>query len=122
MDDELGLLAHPRGVISARDRKTLLEHLKRLVNAQDVTRFVVGLPLDMSGGEGDAARKARAFGAILTKATQRPVEFWDERLTTAQAHRVLAASDVRGRRAKERVDEVAACTILQAWLDAHRDS
>jgi putative Holliday junction resolvase len=118
IDDDLGLMAHPRGVLDGRDRRALLAALCRLADDEQVTLFVVGLPLDMSGAEGVAAREARATAQQIADATGRAVELWDERLTTVQAQRSLAASEVRGRKARARIDEAAACAILQAWLDA----
>ena len=120
VDDELGLMAHPRGVLSGHDRKKLLASLRELAEGQGIVRFVVGLPLDMSGQEGPAAREARAVAQQLADATGRAVELWDERLTTVQAQRSLRASEVFGKKAKERIDEAAACAILQSWLDARR--
>jgi putative Holliday junction resolvase len=118
IDDELGSMAHPRGVLDARDRKALLAALVALAEEEKIARFIVGLPLDMKGGEGEAARQARATAQEIADATGREVVLWDERLTTVQAQRALAASEVRGRRARARIDEAAACMILQAWLDA----
>jgi putative holliday junction resolvase len=120
VDDELGLLAHPRGALDARDRKALLAALKALADEEHVVRFVVGLPLHMSGGEGASARAARELAQQLADATGREVELWDERLTTVQAQRSLEASEVRGSRARARIDEAADCAILQSWLDARR--
>jgi len=120
IDDELGLLAHPRGVLDARDPVALLAALRSLADDEHVVRFVVGLPLDMRGGEGAAARQARLFAQRVADVTGREVELWDERLSTVQAQRALAASEVRGKKARERVDEAAACAILQAWIDARR--
>jgi putative Holliday junction resolvase len=118
IDDELGLMAHPRGTLAGRDPRALLEQLRSLADRENVVRFVVGLPLDMRGGEGMAARDARAMAQRIADATGRAVELWDERLTTVQARRALAASEVRGKKARARVDEAAACAILQSWLDA----
>ena len=118
IDDELGLLAHPRGVLDARDPGALLAALCRFANAENVERFVVGLPLDMSGGEGSAARRARDLARRIGTATGCAVELWDERLSTVQARRTLAAAHVRGRRARAHIDEAAACAILQSWIDA----
>jgi putative Holliday junction resolvase len=118
IDDELGVLAHPRGTLDGRDRRALLTALKQLADDERVTRFVVGLPLDMTGGEGAAAREARATAQQIADATGRAVELWDERLTTVQAQRSLRASEVHGKKARARIDEAAACAILQAWLDA----
>jgi len=120
VDDELGLLAHPRGHLDARDERALLASLRALADEQGIARFIVGLPLDMRGGEGGAARRARLMAQRIADATGRSVELWDERLTTVQAKRSLEASEVHGRKARARVDEAAACAILQSWLDARR--
>ena len=71
-------------------------------------RFVVGLPLHMSGGEGASRpRDARRLAQLVADATGRAVELWDERLTTVQAQRSLAASEVRGKKARAHIDEAA---------------
>jgi putative Holliday junction resolvase len=121
IDDELGAMAHPRGTLDGTNRKALLASLKALADDENVVRFVVGLPLDMSGSEGLAARGAREMAQHVANATGREVELWDERLTTVQAQRALAASEVRGKKARQRIDEAAACAILQAWLDARAE-
>ena len=118
IDDELGSMAHPRGTLPGADRAALVAALRALADEEGIVRFVVGLPLDMKGGEGEAARSARKVAQAIADGTGREVELWDERLSTVQARRALAASEVHGRRAKERIDEAAACAILQAWLDA----
>ncbi|HEY8088880.1 MAG TPA: Holliday junction resolvase RuvX, partial [Polyangiaceae bacterium] len=120
VDDELGLMAHPRGVLDGRDRKGLLVSLKTLADEEGAVRFVVGLPLDMHGGEGTAARASRELAQQVADATGREVELWDERLTTVQAQRSLQASELSGKKARARIDEAAACAILQCWLDARR--
>lgn len=116
--DDLGLMAHPRGVFAARPRPAFLEALKALVVEEEIVRIVVGFPLDMRGTEGEAARRARQTAQAIADATQVDVELVDERLTTVQAKRALDASEVHGKRAKERIDEASAVEILQAWLDA----
>ena len=120
IDDDLGLMAHPRGHLDGRDRKGLLASLKTLADEEGAVRFVVGLPLDMHGGEGTAARASRELAQQVADATGREVELWDERLTTVQAQRSLRASEVSGKKARARIDEAAACAILQGWLDARR--
>jgi putative Holliday junction resolvase len=120
IDDELGSMAHPRGVLPGRDLAALLKALRAMAEEENVVRFVVGLPLDMTGGEGESARGARERAQAIANATGREVELWDERLTTVQAARSLRASEVRGKKAKARIDEAAACAILQAWLDRRR--
>ena len=118
LSDELGMMAHPRGVLQAKPRPKLLEALRELTAAEGIARIVVGFPLDMRGTEGEAARRARLLAQEIADATSCDVELFDERLTTVQAARALAASEVHGQRAKERIDEASAVEILQAWLDA----
>jgi putative Holliday junction resolvase len=120
IDDELGLLAHPRGTLDATDPAALLVMLRKLVDDENVGRFVIGLPLDMSGGEGQSARQSRVLAQRVADATGCLVELWDERLSTVQAQRTLAAANVRGKKARARIDEAAACAILQSWIDAQR--
>lgn len=115
--DELGLYAHPRGVFPAKPRAELLERIRAFTAEEGVTHVICGLPLDMKGGEGDSARKARDLAQEIANLCGLPVELWDERLTTVEARRHLAASDVHGAKAKARIDEASAVTILQAWLD-----
>ena len=118
VDDELGSMAHPRGTLAAKPEKELLAALAALAKEEGLGRFIVGLPLDMKGGEGDAARKARAFAQRLADATGLCVELWDERLTTVEARRALASTGLRERDIRSRVDEAAAVTLLQSWLDS----
>jgi len=120
IDDELGLYAHARGVLDGRDTQGLLRRLAAMVEEDGVGRFLVGLPLDMKGGEGESARKARQLAQRIADTTGVDVELIDERLSTVQARRALAASEVHGKKARARIDEVSAATLLQAWLDARR--
>jgi putative Holliday junction resolvase len=121
LTDELGLMAHPRGVFAARPRPAFLAALKELVETEGVRRIIVGFPLDMRGTEGEAARRAREMAQVIADTTGCDVELFDERLTTVEAQRALTASGVTGRKAREHIDEAAAVTILQAWLDARAD-
>jgi putative holliday junction resolvase len=115
--DDLGLMAHPRGVLAARPRPALLAALQELVREESITRIIVGFPLDMRGTEGEAARRARALSQDIADATGCDVELVDERLTTVQAQRALTASGLKRQKARARIDEASAVEILQAWLD-----
>lgn len=120
ISDELGIMAHPRGVISGKNQPDLLRALSELVEKEEIERFVIGLPLDMKGGEGDAAKKARDLAQRIADRTGVDVELVDERLSTIDARRKLAAGDVHGKKAKAHIDEASAVVILQSWLDARR--
>lgn len=88
-----------------------------LVKEHAVEEIVVGHPLSLSGRKGEAADHAEKFAAALRNVLDIPVALEDERLTTAQAERELAAAGVRGRRRREVVDQAAAAVILQSYLD-----
>lgn len=90
----------------------------------EVDRIVVGLPIEASGEEGEAARQVRDFAEGLHRRTDTPLEFWDERFSSARARRYLSKSELsaRARREKGRVDTVAAALILQSYLDAQRNA
>jgi putative holliday junction resolvase len=118
--DELGLLAHPRPYLDARDRKKLLAALTELANAESATRFVVGVPRALDGREGRSARHARQFGEQLAAHSGLPVELHDEWLTTREAQGRLRALGISERQARSRVDSASAAIMLQSWLDAQR--
>lgn len=89
----------------------------QLAAERDARGFVLGLPVNMDGSEGPRAQSTRAFARNLSKLTELPIAFWDERLSTAAVERQLIDADAsRGKRAKV-IDEHAAIFILQGALD-----
>src|SRR5215212_3150277 len=120
VSDELGAMAHPRPALDGTNRKALLAALAELAAAEDIRRFVVGLPIEMSGGHGAAAERAHKFAVALAGATGREVELADERLTTVEASRRLAEAGTRKRAQRSHIDSAAAALLLQAWLDTRR--
>lgn len=119
--DPSGLLAVPVETVP-RDRasRSDLERIAVIASQRSVIEVVVGLPLALGGTEGVAARRARGYAAELSRRLPVPVNLWDERLSTVDAHRALRDSGVTGRRQREHVDQVAAVLILQSALDAER--
>jgi putative Holliday junction resolvase len=81
---------------------------------------VLGNPLYLSGDVSPQAERTQAFGEALREAFALPVHLWDERLTSAEAHRHLAAAGRAPSTHREVVDQVAAVLILQSFLDAGR--
>ena len=119
LSDPLRVTAQPLSVEPAIGPRKDVSRICELVVENDVDTVVVGLPLLLSGEEGENAAQARAFRDRL--AARLPgvrVELWDERLTTAEAERVMVAADVRRRRRKQKIDALAAVLILQSFLDA----
>jgi putative Holliday junction resolvase len=114
LSDETGTIAQPLQFLPAEPAAKLLESLKEIETEQQV---VVGIPRNMNGTYGPAAEKARAFVAALRQVLTSPVDTWDERLTTVQAHRALIETGMRREKRKERVDQTAAAILLQSYLD-----
>ena len=118
--DELGITAQGLPTLERRGPRKDLEALAERVTEYSVDRFVIGLPLNMDGSEGDRAAFTRKFGTALEEATKLPVIYWDERLTTVAAHAALREVGASRKKRKEVIDQVAAVLILQGWLESQR--
>jgi putative Holliday junction resolvase len=112
--DELGLTASPRETLRRDGREW--DRLAEWVGAEGVTEVVVGLPLSLNGTMGPAARLVLAFVETLRARVPVPVHTWDERLTTAEAEKVLTATQTRRAKRRQVVDQLAATLILQGYL------
>lgn len=121
VSDALRLLAHSRETFHYTSRQTLLEHLRAMVEAEEVTEIVVGWPRRLDGTVGGMAEEVRRFAKALAGKVTVPVICWDERLTSKQAERVLKNGGVAYSRSKSKVDQLAAVFILQSYLDSRTD-
>jgi putative holliday junction resolvase len=118
LSDELGMIAQPMGYWEAHPLGVVLDRLRELVTEKAVGLVLVGMPRNMDGSYGPAARQVEEFMAALRAGLAVPVQAWDERLTTAQANRVLIEGGVRREKRREKVDAMAAALLLQSYLDA----
>lgn len=118
LSDESGLVAQPLRTLQRAGKEALLKDLCAVIAETESTTVVLGLPLQLSGEEGHAARRARALGSALREAAGVEVVLWDERLTSVVAERSLTEAGVRGARRREVVDQAAATLLLQSYLDA----
>ena len=118
VSDPLGITAQPREVIREKDTSRTAERVAGIARELEVTGIVIGLPIHMSGKEGERAKRAREFGALVAELSGLSVTYWDERLTSAQAAGILKGRGARQRKAK--IDVVSAQLILQSYLDAKR--
>jgi putative Holliday junction resolvase len=116
---DLEYTAQPVLTLTRTNRRQDLKSIGRLLKRHQCTAIVVGNPLYMSGDLSPQAVKAQAFAQTLRDEFQLPVQLWDERLTTTEAHRHLHAAGRPGSEHKQLVDQVAAVLILQNFLD-HR--
>jgi putative Holliday junction resolvase len=118
VSDGDGIIATPRLTLErrgiAQDAKRIVEQMKA-VEAEEV---VIGLPLELNGEEGDAARLCRRVGEEIARQLNKPVFYWDERFTTVGAERALLEGNVSRADRKRKIDQVAAALLLQSFLDA----
>jgi putative Holliday junction resolvase len=91
---------------------------RRLVQEERLTKFVVGLPVHLSGDESQKSLEARKFGTWLTDITGLPVEYFDERFTSSEAEQFLAAAGLTAKQKKARLDKLAAQIMLTAYLES----
>lgn len=117
VSDELGLVASPRTVIHSKGWGSDIAQVGELVSEVGAGEIVVGLPVNMNGTLGLAAAGVEEFCRRLRESVSIPVVTWDERLSTAQASRVLIEADLSRKRRRDVVDKAAAAIILQAYLD-----
>ncbi|MGH9525796.1 MAG: Holliday junction resolvase RuvX [Terriglobales bacterium] len=116
--DLMGITAQGLPTLVRRNREQDFAALMRLAEERQITLFLLGLPLHLSGEEGVQAQKARAFGTKLAARSRIPVQYWDERLTTAAAQRVLRSAGASLGQRQKAVDRMAAVILLQSFLDA----
>lgn len=122
VSDLLGITANPRETYVRKkgDIQADIAYFCDYAKREDADAFVLGLPKNMDGSEGDRAVVTREFGDMLFEASGIPVYYQDERLTTVSAERMLIDADVRRDKRKKVIDKVAATIILQSYLDSHR--
>lgn len=117
VSDRSFAFAHPRPVIRRRKFGVDAASLLDLLAKEGVTAIVIGLPVNMDGTLGPRAQATKAFVRNMERLTELPFCYWDERLSTVAAERVLIDMDVSRRKRAERIDSAAAAFILQGVLD-----
>ena len=118
ISDPSGVIAQPLEFIPSEPFAAFVERLKALILEKEVELILVGMPRNMDGSYGPAAAKVQEFVAVIKESIAIPVKTWDERLTSAQANRMLVQADVRRKDRKEKVDKAAAAILLQSFLDS----
>ncbi len=119
--DKFEMLASPVCVITEWNIDSLANKIIDIANEKKAEEIVVGLPKNMDGSEGFRADACKDLGEKLRSLTEIPVKFWDERLTTVSAHKILSENNVRGKKRKAVVDAVAADIILQDYIDFRKN-
>jgi putative pre-16S rRNA nuclease len=120
VSDALGITAQGLETLQRRNKRLDFAALGRVIREHEVREIVVGLPLRMSGAEGTQAERMQAFAEDLRKTFRLPVHLWDERLTSAEANRLLRETELSIEKRGKAVDRMAAVLILQGWMERNR--
>lgn len=118
--DKYEMLASPVCVITEWNKEVLAQKIVDIAAERNAEQIVIGLPKNMDGSKGFRADACEELGNVIVSLTEIPVVFWDERLTTVSAHRILNDNNVRGKKRKSVVDAVAAEIILQNYIDSRK--
>lgn len=118
ISDPLGITAQGLETLQRKNKRHDFEQLGKIVGEYGVKEIVVGLPLRMSGAEGTQAEKMQGFAEELRKRFKLPVHLWDERLTSAEANRLLRETELSIEKRGKAVDRMAAILILQGWMES----
>ena len=118
ISDPLGITAQGLETLHRQNKRSDFAQLEQVIREYRVAEIVIGLPLRMTGAEGIQAEKMQAFAEEIRRRFRLPVHLWDERLSSAQANRLLRETDMSIKRRGEVVDQMAAVLILQSWMDA----
>lgn len=117
VSDPQGRVASPVCVLPTEDMLANAHDWKRVLEDWEPDLLLAGLPQRMGGGESSQTKFARKTAESIAEAVQLPLEFVDERLSTAEAKRSLHESGLSEREMRGKVDMIAASLFLQAWLD-----
>ena len=124
LSDLTGLIASPLEIIE-REREDKLRktyaRIEELIEEYKVTKIVLGLPLNMDSSEGERVKKTQEFKEALERRTGLEIVFWDERLSTVEAHDIMTEAGVKGIDRKKFVDKIAASIILQGYMDSQKE-
>ena len=118
VSDPLGITAQGLDTLQRRNKRSDLAALESVIREYSVREIVVGLPLRMSGAEGTQSEKMQVFAEDLRKRFRLPVHLWDERLTSAEANRLLRETELSIEKRAKAVDRMAAVLILQGWMQS----
>ena len=118
VSDPLGITSQGIETLQRKNKRSDFSRLGQVIREYGVCEIVLGNPLRMSGAEGTQSEKVARFAEELRQKFKLPVHLWDERLTSAEANRVLRESEISIQKRAQAVDRMAAVLILQSFLQA----
>src|SRR5215470_239686 len=122
VSDALGITAQGLETLERKNKRRDFARLERVLREYQVAEIVLGNPLRMSGEQGVQSQKVADFAQELRERFELPVHLWDERLTSAEANRVLREAELSIEKRARAVDRMAAVLILQSFLQARSSS
>jgi putative Holliday junction resolvase len=120
VSDKLLLTAQALGTYRSKSKEEDKKYFKELVSKYEIGEIVLGFPLRMDGSPGTRVEKTKEFAGWLKNILKIPIVFWDERLTTKQAHQILGRQKIKAKRKKTLEDQIAASVILSSYLESKR--
>lgn len=118
ISDPTGTIAQPAGYIKTSSVKDLAGIILNQCKEKGIKEVVLGLPLHMNGQESKGAKEVRKLASFLRQDSDISIVFWEERLSTCAAERVLIEGDVSRAKRKKNIDSIAAAIILQNYLES----
>ncbi|MCA0147501.1 MULTISPECIES: Holliday junction resolvase RuvX [Bacillaceae] len=122
ISDELGWTAQGIETIKIDEDQGVfrMDRIKELADEYQVDTVVVGMPKNMNNTIGPRGEASKAYGELIQQELSLPIKYWDERLSTMAAERVLLEADVSRKKRKKVIDKMAAMMILQGYLDSQK--
>ncbi len=118
ISDPMGWTAQGIETLERKNNKQDMEQIAKLIKRYNPEKIVIGLPKNMNGSIGPQGQKVKEFAELLKSEVYKgEIIFWDERLTSVMANRLMIDADVSRAKRKKKVDKMAAVFILQSYLD-----
>ncbi len=119
VSDPLGISAQGLETYNRKDDEADIKHIIELANSYKPVKLLFGMPRNMNGTYGPQSEKVRAFANAVTENWDGEHDFYDERLSTVAAERILIEADMSRQKRRKVIDKMAAVVILQGYLDSH---
>jgi putative holliday junction resolvase len=118
VSDPMLLTAQALESYHTQNKSKDMEFFRNLISKYKITKIVIGLPLRMDGSEGSRVKKTKKFASRLKNHFDIPIVYWDERLTTKQASRIMRDKGISNKKKKKLVDQISAVLILSSYMDS----
>lgn len=120
MSDPLQMIATELPTLHIKSMAEAVSHLQELCRLYPIEKVLIGYPLGLRGNKTKQTLLVEEFAALVKKALSCPIEFWDERYSSADAIQILVSKGIKTGHNKAKIDAMAARLILQDYLDSKR--